>query len=110
FGTKAGSIVAINPKNGEILAMLSRPSFDPTDLSHRPSPALWKALLENEDRPLRDKSIQDHYSPGSVFKTITAIAGLEEGVINENTRFHCTGSIRVGNRVYHCHKKHGHGD
>lgn len=110
FGDKVGSVVAINPNTGEILAMLSRPSFDPTEFSRGIPAALWTRLLENENKPLRDKTIMDHYSPGSVFKTITAIAGLQEGVIDEHTKFHCTGSLRLGNRLYHCWKKEGHGD
>ncbi len=110
FGEKIGAVVAIDPRNGEILAMLSRPSFDPTEFSRGIPASLWSKLLNNENRPLRDKTIQDHYAPGSVFKVITAVAGLEEGVIDENTKFRCTGSMRVGNRVYHCHLKRGHGD
>jgi penicillin-binding protein 2 len=110
FGEKVGSVVAIDPRTGEILSMLSRPSFDPTEFSRGIPAELWKRLLENENKPLRDKTIMDHYSPGSVFKTITAIAGLQEKVIDENTKFHCTGSLRLGNRVYHCWKKEGHGD
>ena len=110
FEDKSGSVVAIDPNNGEILAMMSRPSFDPTEFSRGISPALWNKLLNNENHPLRDKTIQDHYSPGSVFKTVTAIAGLEEDVIDEKSTIRCTGSIRVGNRVYHCWQKHGHGE
>ncbi len=110
FGDKVGSVVAIDPNTGEILAMLSRPSFDPTEFSRGIPAALWSKLLENENKPLRDKTIMDHYSPGSVFKTITAIAGLQEGVIDENTKFRCTGSLKLGNRSYHCWKKEGHGD
>ncbi len=110
FGDKTGSIVAIDPRNGEVLAMLSRPAFDPTEFSRGIPINVWNQLLTNENHPLMDKTIQDHYSPGSVFKVITAIAGLEEGVIDEKTKFHCSGSIKVGNRIYHCHKKHGHGD
>lgn len=109
FGDKIGSVVAIDPRNGQILAMLSRPSFDPTEFSRGISPVLWNKLLTNPNHPLRDKTIQDHYPPGSTFKIVTAIAGLQEGVIDEKTTIHCTGSIRVGNRVYHCHAKHGHG-
>ncbi len=110
FGQVAGGLVAMDPKTGEILAMISRPSYDPTEFSRGISPELWRALLDNPDRPLRDKTIQDHYPPGSVFKPITAIAGLEEGVINPNVKQRCTGSMRLGNRLYHCHKKGGHGD
>ncbi len=110
FGDKVGAVVAIDPGSGEILAMLSRPSFDPTEFSRGIPAALWSRLLENENKPLRDKTIMDHYSPGSVFKTITAIAGLQEGVIDEHTKFRCSGSLRLGNRSYHCWKKEGHGD
>lgn len=110
FGDKIGALVAIDPRNGEILAMLSRPSFDPTEFSRGIPSAVWSKLLANENHPLRDKTIQDHYPPGSTFKIVTAIAGLQEGVIDENTKFHCSGSMRVGNRIYHCHLKRGHGD
>jgi len=104
-----GAMIAINPKTGEILAALSQPSFDPTEFSRGVSPQLWKKLLENEYNPLRDKTIQDHYSPGSTFKAITAIAGLEEKVIDEHSTFACPGSMRVGNRVYSCWRHKGHG-
>lgn len=110
FGDKVGSMVALDPRNGQILAMISRPSFDPTEFSRGISSALWSKLLNNPNRPLRDKGVQDHYSPGSTFKVLTAIAGLEEGVIDEKTTFNCSGNMRVGNRVYHCWSKHGHGN
>lgn len=110
FGDKIGALVAIDPRSGEILAMLSRPSFDPTEFSRGISSTLWNKLLTNPNRPLRDKTLQDHYSPGSTFKIMTAVAGLEEGVIDEKTTFNCSGNMRVGNRVYHCWKKHGHGN
>lgn len=110
FGDKIGALVALDPRNGEVLALLSRPSFDPTTFSRGISMQRWNELLNNEHHPLRDKTIQDHYAPGSVFKIVTAIAGLEEGVIDENTRFHCTGVMKIGNRLYHCHSKRGHGE
>ncbi|MCC7440108.1 MAG: penicillin-binding protein 2 [Bdellovibrionales bacterium] len=109
FGDKSGSLVAIDPKTGEILAMISRPAFDSTAFSRGVSPGLWAELLNNPNRPLRDKTIQDHYMPGSVFKVITAITGLEEGVIDEKSTFNCPGVIRVGRRPYHCHRRGGHG-
>jgi penicillin-binding protein 2 len=109
FGDKTGGLIAIDPRNGEVLAMISRPSFDPTEFSRGIDSDIWRKLISDENKPLRDKAIQDHYMPGSTFKVITAIAGLEEGVIDENTTFNCTGSINLGNRVVHCHKKAGHG-
>ncbi len=110
FGDKAGAAVAIDPRTGEILAMISRPSFDPTVFSRGITSALWSQLVNNENRPLRDKTIQDHYPPGSVFKIITAVAGLEEGAIDEHTVFNCPGKIVFGGRTFHCHKKEGHGN
>ncbi|MBS1958885.1 MAG: penicillin-binding protein 2 [Bdellovibrionales bacterium] len=110
FGDKTGGLIALDPRNGEVLAMVSRPSFDPSEFSRGIDPELWAKLLADENHPLRDKTIQDHYSPGSTFKTITAIAGLEEGVITKDTTFNCSGSITVGNRVVHCWKKGGHGN
>ena len=107
FGNKTGSMVAIDPRSGEILAMLSRPSFDPTSFSRGIPISIWNKLLNNDNHPLRDKTIQDHYAPGSTFKIVTAIAGLKEGVIDENTKFHCPKVIKIGNRLYHCHSQHG---
>ncbi len=110
FGNQIGSIVAIDPRSGEVLAALSEPSFDPTLFSRGVSSSVWNDLLNNDNHPLRDKTLQDHYSPGSTFKPITAIAALEEGVVDENTTFNCPGFLWVGNRKYHCHKQHGHGN
>lgn len=110
YGNKQiAAVIAISPKTGEILTMLSKPSFDPTRFSRGVSTTLWNELLNNEFHPLRDKTIQDHYNPGSTFKAVTAIAALEEKAIDENTTFTCTGSFRLGNRTYHCWQKHGHG-
>jgi penicillin-binding protein 2 len=110
FGSKTGGLIAIDPRNGEVLAMVSRPSFNPSDFSRGIDPEIWAKLISDENHPLRDKTIQDHYSPGSTFKTITAIAALEEGVIDKDTTFNCTGSINMGTRKVHCWKKEGHGN
>ncbi len=107
FGDKIGSLVAIDPRSGEILAMLSRPSYDPTSFSRGIPASIWGKLLANENHPLMDKSLAEHYPPGSTFKIVTAIAGLEEGAIDENTVFHCPGKIKIGNRLHHCHSRHG---
>ena len=109
FGPKIGGLVALDPNTGEILAMVSQPSYDPTDFARGVSSETWNSLILNKDRPLRNKVLQDHYSPGSTFKIVSAITGLEEKVITPNTYFNCTGSIRLGRRVYHCHKRSGHG-
>jgi len=106
---KTGAAVAIDVNTGDILAMVSRPSFDPSQFSRGLTPEYWKSLIENDDNPLRDRSIQEHYSPGSTYKTITAIAALEEGLVDENSEISCGGSFVFGRRAYHCWKKEGHG-
>jgi penicillin-binding protein 2 len=106
---KTGAVVAIDPRNGEVLAMLSWPSFDSTEFSVGIRPEYWRALSADEDKPLRDKTILDHYSPGSTFKIISALAGLEEGLITENTVVPGAGSFKFGGRVWHDWKKEGHG-
>lgn len=105
---RTGAVVALDPNNGEVLAMLSWPSFDSTEFSVGIRPEYWKSLTSNEDKPLRDKTIIDHYSPGSTFKIVSALAGLEEGLINENTIVNAP-SFKFGGKVWHDWKKEGHG-
>lgn len=106
---KAGSAVAIDVNTGEVLAMVSRPAFTPAEFSKGVTSDYWESLVNDEKRPLRDRTVQEHYSPGSTFKTITAIAALESGVIDENSEVSCKGSFRLGSRTFHCWKKEGHG-
>ena len=107
---KVGSAVAVDIKTGEVLAMVSRPSFDPSQFSRGISSDYWSGLVKNEKNPLRHRAIQEHYAPGSTFKTITAIAALEEGLVDESTKVICKGSFRLGRRDFHCWKKYGHGN
>lgn len=109
FQDKSGALVAMDPKTGRILAMVSKPSFDPNLFAKNISPEEWKSLIENPGHPLQNKGIQGQYPPGSVFKIITAIAGLESGVIDPNTQMTCTGSYTYGNRDFRCWKEGGHG-
>ncbi|MCB9094248.1 MAG: penicillin-binding protein 2 [Halobacteriovoraceae bacterium] len=106
---KAGSLVAIDIKTGEVLAMVSNPAYLPSEFSKGLDPEYWQSLVGNPDRPLRDRVIQEHYSPGSTFKVVTALTGLAEGVINNQTEFFCSGAMNFGRRAYHCWKKGGHG-
>ncbi len=106
---KIGGIVAIDIDSGEVLTMVSRPSFDPSQFSRGITSEYWRSLINNKENPLRDRNIQEHFSPGSTFKAITGIAAFEEGVIDENTEVFCNGSYRLGRKVYHCWKKEGHG-
>lgn len=107
---KVGGAVAVDVRTGEVLAMVSRPSFNPTRFSRGISQEYWSSLVDDENKPLRDKTIQEHYAPGSTFKTVTAIAALEEGVIDAGTLVNCKGSFRLGRRTFHCWKQHGHGN
>ena len=106
---KDGAAVAMDIETGEIIAMVSRPAYDPGNFSTGLTSNYWGSLIMDEKRPLRDRTIQEHYSPGSTFKTLTHIAALEEGMINENTKVVCTGGYRLGGRTFHCWKKEGHG-
>lgn len=106
---KVGGIVAIDVNTGEVLTMVSRPSFDPSQFSRGLTPEYWRSLITNENHPLRDRNIQEHFSPGSTFKPFTAIAAFEEGEIDEKTEIFCSGSWKVGRKVYHCWKRGGHG-
>lgn len=106
---KDGAAVAIDVDTGEVIAMVSTPAFDPANFSTGISANYWGDLIMDEKHPLRDRSIQEHYSPGSTFKTLTAIAALETGVITDKTQFVCNGSYRMGSRLFHCWKKEGHG-
>lgn len=109
FGGQAGAAVAMDVKTGEILAFVSNPGFDPALFTRRMPPEQWKAYLEDKRHPLENKALKGQYPPGSTFKIITAIAGLEEGLINADTTVDCSGSYKVGNQVFKCWDKHGHG-
>ncbi len=109
FQDKNGALIAMDPKTGRVLAMVSKPSFDPDLFARNISPEEWKSLLENPHHPLQNKGIQGQYPPGSVFKIITAIAGLESGIITPDTQFTCTGVYPYGNRDFRCYKEGGHG-
>ena len=104
-----GALIAMDPRNGRILAMVSKPSFDPDLFASSISPEEWKDLVENPAHPLQNKGIQGQYPPGSIFKIVTAIAGLESGVITPSTTFNCAGAFPYGNREFRCWKEGGHG-
>ncbi len=109
FQEKVGAAVALDPANGHVLAMVSRPAFDPNAFVEGMSAEVWKALASNPFHPMRNKAIQAQYPPGSTYKIVTAAAGLEEGVIEDTTQHFCPGYYRYGNRTYRCWKRGGHG-
>jgi penicillin-binding protein 2 len=104
----AGAVAAMDPQTGQILALASSPSFDQNIFVDGMSHEQWDALVSNPLRPLENKVIHGEYPPASTFKIITAIAALEEGVIDKNTTFYCPGYYKYGNRVYRCWRPAGH--
>ncbi|MGQ9688751.1 MAG: penicillin-binding protein 2 [Desulfobaccales bacterium] len=107
---KVGALAALNPQNGKILALASTPGFSPAAFEQGLSPQDWKAISEDKNHPLMNRTIKGHYPPGSTFKIVTALAGLEEGVITPQTRILCRGFLMSGDRKFHCWKKSGHGN
>jgi penicillin-binding protein 2 len=105
---KNGAIVAMDPRTGEILAMVSRPTFDPNSFSVRISRKEWNSLVTDPAKPLLNKAIQAQLAPGSVFKMIMAVAGWQEG-ISQNLQVHCGGGASFYGRFFKCHLKGGHG-
>ncbi|MGC2181826.1 MAG: penicillin-binding protein 2 [Terriglobales bacterium] len=105
---KNGAVVAMNPRNGEILAMVSRPTFDPNDFAVRVSRDEWSRLVNDPDKPLLNKAIQAQLAPGSTFKILMSVAGWEEGVA-QTLNVHCNGGATFYGRRFGCWVKGGHG-
>ncbi len=106
---KNGAVVALDPNTGEVLAMVSRPAFDPNKFSGRIKAKDWKEINDNPDHPLLNRAIQDAQAPGSTFKPIMALAGLETATIDDTWTVHCPGGATFYGRYYRCHLKGGHG-
>ena len=106
---KMGSLVALDPRNGEVLALVARPAFDPNAFADGVDAATWQALTSDEWRPLQNRAIAGVYPPGSTFKAIIAAAGLEEGEVDPEEEVFCPGYYRLGRRTYRCWKRGGHG-
>ena len=109
LGENDGAVVALDPSNGDVLVMASSPSFDQNDFIGGISSKKWQVLRDDPGRPMNNKAIQAEYPPASTYKIITALAGLEEKVIDRNSTFFCPGFYKFGNRRYHCWSKYGHG-
>lgn len=106
---KAGAVVAMEVNTGRILTFASTPPIKLNEFVGGISQKHWNAYLENIKKPLLNKTVQGAYPPGSTYKMITALAGLENGVINKDTIHYCPGYHAFGNRVYRCWKRGGHG-
>lgn len=104
------AFVAIKVDTGEILAMVSTPAFDPNRFVEGVEDDYWRGLINNPEKPMINRTIQGLYPPGSIFKIVTAVAGLEEGVINpEKILVNCSGEISFGKWSFGCWRKEGHG-
>lgn len=109
LGDEAATAIVIDVRNGDLVAIASAPSFDPNLFVHGISHHDYDALLNDERRPLVDKSVQGLYPPGSTFKIVTALAALSEGVASSKSTVTCTGYVAVAGRDFHCWKRGGHG-
>ncbi len=106
FKDRVGSAVAMDPKTGEILALVSAPEFDPNLFTRRLSQREWDQILSDPQRPLNNRALQNVYSPGSVFKAFMAYAILKAG-ISPAERVTCTGATTFYGRSFRCHGRHG---
>lgn len=106
LGDFPGAVVAMDPRNGEILALVSHPSYDPNSFSVRIGRDEWNQLISNPNHPMMDKAIQDQLAPGSTFKIIMSAAGLEQGVA-QDMRVNCVGGGSFYGRFFKCDKHHG---
>ena len=106
---KVGAAVAIDPRSGQLLALVSSPAFEPEAFVKGLSPEEWKALQDPVMKPLFNRALQGRYAPGSTFKIVTALAGLKERVVSAHTKFKCTSSFKLGRRVFRCWDWRGHG-
>jgi len=102
-----GAIVAMDPKNGALLAVVSKPDFDPAIMSGVTPAEMWGRLNTDESKPLYNRATLTRYPPGSTFKMVLAAAALEEGIIDERYRINCSGGFRFGNRVWKDLHVHG---
>lgn len=109
FGSQAGAAVVMDVNNGDVLAFVSSPTFDPSLFAGRIPVDIWKEYLEDKRHPLENKALAGQYPPGSTFKILTALAGLESGLINESTSAHCDGVYEMGGSKFRCWSKSGHG-
>jgi penicillin-binding protein 2 len=109
FKDKVGSAVAMDPKTGEILALVSSPSYDPNWFTRRVSASEWAGLLGDRHNPLQNRAMQNAFSPGSVFKVFLAYGALAHGLVDPAQKVFCPGQATFYGRTFHCHNKTGHG-
>ena len=108
FGSQAGACVVLNPSTGEVLAMVSRPGFDPNVFAEQRQPEI-RRLLQDPASPLLNRATDGVYLPGSILKLMTAMAALEHHVVRPEWSVECRGSLLLGDRRFHCWNRDGHG-
>ena len=106
---ESASCVVMDIHRGDLLALVSTPSFDPNAFNRGLTKSQWQNILKNSRNPLNNKAISGQYAPGSTFKMVVALAALEKGIISYRSNYLCTGSLELGDSIFHCWKEHGHG-
>jgi len=106
---ESASCVVMDIHKGDLLALVSTPSFDPNAFNRGLTKSEWQKVLNNSRNPLNNKAISGQYAPGSTFKMVVALAALEKGIISNRSNYFCTGSLELGDSIFHCWKKNGHG-
>ncbi|PIU60847.1 MAG: penicillin-binding protein 2 [Armatimonadetes bacterium CG07_land_8_20_14_0_80_40_9] len=109
MGNKVGAVVVMNPQNGEILALVSKPNFEPNFFLSKISKKDWSNLVHHPNKPLQNRAIANKYPPGSIFKIVTAAAALESGKTTATSEFFCSGKYRLGKGLFRCWQRAGHG-
>ncbi len=109
LGEAAAGAVLMDIRSGEILSLASAPTFDPNDFNLGLSHENWQALLNDPRKPLLNKCLTGQFPPGSTIKMVVALAALEKGIINSETKFFCNGKHPYGDRTFHCWESRGHG-
>jgi penicillin-binding protein 2 len=109
LAAESAAAVVMDARNGEVLALASTPSFDPSVFNHGVSQAQWRTWMANRRKPLTNKAISGLYAPGSTFKMVVALAALEANLLTPGERISCIGYTELGDTRFHCWKKGGHG-
>ena len=106
----SGALVALDPRNGDILALVSEPGYDPNAFAGGIDADAWRSLTGDPLRPMQNRALAGQYSPGSTYKAVVAVAGMGEDDFDPAETVFCPGHFRLGRRVYRCWKRGGHGD
>jgi penicillin-binding protein 2 len=106
---RRGAVVALDPRNGEVLALVSRPNYDPNEFVGGIGANSWRSLMQDPEKPMLNRAIQAQLAPGSIFKAVMALAGVESGAVDDDFRVVCRGGASFYGRYFRCHLRGGHG-